>query len=97
MFIPFSLNSGGISEFFILEFSYKHGWNLYVYYLLCVLSFPDYYVTYCYGIVLCGFSGRELGHAPAHFKNPCDEQKMRKTVHLLHMEILDRCVPAEKF
>ena len=35
-----------ILEFFHLEFSWKHAWNLYVYFLMCVSSFLYYYVTY---------------------------------------------------
>ena len=45
MFIHLSLNSYRILEFLILEYSYKQGWTLYLYYLLCVWSFVDYYVT----------------------------------------------------
>ena len=65
MFIPLSLNCYSIIEFFILEFFCKHGRNLYVYYLMCVLLFLDYYVTYCYNLIFLCFSGRELRRAPA--------------------------------
>ena len=53
-------------KFFILEFCYKQGWNLYVYFLMYVSSFLDYYVTCCYNLIFFGFSGRESRRAPVH-------------------------------
>ena len=51
VYILLPLNCYRIIECFIFEFSCKHGWNLYVHYLMCVSSFLDYYVTYCYNLL----------------------------------------------
>ena len=64
MFAPFSLNSYCITKFSIPETSYEHGWNLYLYYLMCFSSFLDYYVTYFYNLIFSSFHCRELGRAP---------------------------------
>ena len=72
---------------------------------MCHLSFLDYYVTYCYNRIFFSFSGRDLGRAPVRRfslrMSPGTlkfllSNKMRQNVHLMHMGILDRCVPSEK-
>ena len=40
-----------ILGFLRLEYSYKHGWNFYLYFFVCVSLFLDNYVTYCYNLI----------------------------------------------